>query len=157
MLRKKAALIMYAALLIVTVAGCGGGGGVSVSSINTSGTSVTGGTGDIAGTDVTGGTGNTGGSAGGTGNTGGAFTGSATLAWNAPTTNTDGTLLTDLAGYKIYYGTSSGNYTSVIDAGNATTYTITNLSPGAYYFAVTSYDISGIESAYSGEGSKIIQ
>ena len=146
MLRKKAALIMYAALLIVTVAGCGGGGGVSVTSINTSGTSVTGGTGDIAGTDVT----------GGTGNTGGAFTGSATLAWNAPTTNTDGTLLTDLAGYKIYYGTSSGNYTSVIDVGNATTYTASNLSSGAYYFAVTSYDISGTESAYSNEASKII-
>jgi hypothetical protein len=85
------------------------------------------------------------------------ITGSATLAWNAPTTYTDGSPLTGLAGYKIYYGPSQGIYTSVIDAGNTTTYTMTNLSPGACYFAVTSYDISGVESAYSNEASKIIQ
>ena len=86
-----------------------------------------------------------------------ATTGSATLAWNAPTTNTDGTPLTDLAGYKIHYGTSPGNYTSVIDVGNVTTYTVANLSSGAYYFTVTSYDSSNIESTYSNEASKIIQ
>ena len=65
---------------------------------------------------------------------------SATLTWVAPTTNADGTPLTDLAGYKIYYGTSSGVYSVIIDVGNITTYKIDNLSPGTYYFSVTAYD-----------------
>jgi hypothetical protein len=141
-LRKKAALIMYAALLLVIAAGCGGGEGITVSSTQigqTGGTSVTG---SIAGT---------------TDYVSGAFTGSATLAWDAPVTNTDGTPLTDLAGYKIYFGASSGNYTSVIDVGNVTKYTVTNLSSGTYYFAVVSYDIAGIESDYSNEAGKTIQ
>ncbi len=85
------------------------------------------------------------------------ITGSATLAWAAPKTNTDGTPLTDLAGYKVYYGTSSKNYTSVTNIGNATTYTVNNLPSGIYYFAVTSYDNTGIESSYSNEVSKTIQ
>jgi hypothetical protein len=81
---------------------------------------------------------------------------SATLTWDAPTTNADGTPLTDLAGYKVYYGTTSGNYTEVIDAGNVTTYKVENLSPGTYYFTVTAYDNSGNESGYSNEVSKTI-
>ncbi len=85
-----------------------------------------------------------------------ATTGSATLSWNAPTTNTDGTTLTDLAGYKVYYGTSSGNYSTVINVGNVTTYAISNLAPGTYYFAVTAYDSTGAESSYSNQGSKTI-
>jgi hypothetical protein len=84
-------------------------------------------------------------------------TGSATLAWSAPTTNTDGTPLTDLAGYKVYYGTSSGNYTSSLDIGNVATYTVNNLSPGTYFFSVTAYDTSRIESSFSNEVSKTIQ
>ena len=40
----------------------------------------------------------------------------------APSINEDGTPLTDLAGYKIYYGTASGNYTNNVDAGNVTSY-----------------------------------
>jgi hypothetical protein len=80
--------------------------------------------------------------------------GSATLAWIAPTTYTDGTTLTSLWGYKIYYGTSPGNYTISVNVGNVTTYTVTNLSTGTYYFAVTAYDISGIESSYSNQVSK---
>ena len=58
------------------------------------------------------------------------FAGNAFLQWEAPSTNDDGTPLTDLAGYKIYYGTASGNYTQTIDVGNVTTYTITNLTDG---------------------------
>jgi hypothetical protein len=84
-------------------------------------------------------------------------TGSATLAWSAPTTNTDGTLLTDLAGYKVYYGTSSGNYTSSLDIGNVTTYSVNNLALGTYFFSVTAYDTSKIESSFSNEVSKTIQ
>jgi uncharacterized protein YjdB len=83
-------------------------------------------------------------------------TGDATLAWNAPTTHVDGTPLTDLAGYKIYYGTASGSYTTVIDVGNVTTSVVGNLTSGTYYFAVTAYDVYGSESGYSNEGSKVI-
>ena len=80
-----------------------------------------------------------------------------TLSWDAPTTNEDGSPLTDLAGYKIYYSLSSGNYTSHIDVGNVTTSQVNNLTDGAtYYLAVTAYDFSGNESAYSSEVSKTI-
>ena len=82
---------------------------------------------------------------------------SATLTWDAPTTNADGTPLTDLAGYKIYYGTTSGNYTEVIDVGNVTTSKVEGLNPGTYYFAVTAYKNSRNESGYSNEVSKIIK
>jgi hypothetical protein len=80
-----------------------------------------------------------------------------TLSWHPPTTNTNGTPLTDLSGYKVYYGTTSKSYSHVIDAGNTNTYVITNLSNGTFYFAVTAYDLSGNESAYSDEVSKTIQ
>lgn len=40
------------------------------------------------------------------------------LSWDPPTKNADGTSLNGLAGYKIYYGTSSGNYTKIIDIGD---------------------------------------
>ena len=80
-----------------------------------------------------------------------------TLSWIPPTTRADGTPLTDLAAYKIYFGTSSGNYTQNIDVGNVTSYTVTNLSTGtAYYFATTAYDASNNESSFSNEVSKTI-
>ncbi|MGD0885063.1 MAG: fibronectin type III domain-containing protein [Thermodesulfovibrionales bacterium] len=76
----------------------------------------------------------------------------ATLTWIPPTTNANGTPLTDLAGYKIYYGTASGNYSQSISVGNVTTYTVSNLTAGAtYYFAVTAYDTAGNQSAYSNQ------
>ena len=72
------------------------------------------------------------------------------LSWDAPSTNEDGTPLTDLAGYKIYYGTASGNYTQNIDVGNVTTYPVTNLTDGlTYYFVVTAYNTPRNESRYS--------
>jgi hypothetical protein len=89
--------------------------------------------------------------------TSGTTTGSATLAWDAPTTHEDGTPATDLSGFKIYYGTSSGNYTSTIDVGNINTYVVDNLVSGTYYFAVTAYYTSGNQSGYSNEASKTIQ
>lgn len=70
-----------------------------------------------------------------------------TLAW-------DRNLETDLAGYKIYYGTGSRAYNWFIDVGNVTTYTVTGLADGStYYFAATAYDTSNIESTYSSEVS----
>jgi hypothetical protein len=83
--------------------------------------------------------------------------GRATLSWNRPTKNTDGTRLTNLAGYKIYYGTSPGNYSEIIDVGKATTHTIADLTDGfTYYFVATAYNTSGYESGYSNEVSKTI-
>jgi hypothetical protein len=81
---------------------------------------------------------------------------SATLAWDAPTINEDGTPLTDLSGYKVYYGTSSGNYTQTIDVGNYVSIVIDSLTGGTWFFAVKSYDSSGNESAFSNEVSKNI-
>ena len=65
--------------------------------------------------------------------------------------------MTDLAGYKIYYGTSSGNYRQNVNANNVTTYTVPNLTDGlTYYFAVTAYDTSMNESGYSNEVMRVI-
>ena len=80
----------------------------------------------------------------------------AILSWYAPKTNADGTPLTDLAGYKVYYGPSSGNYTQTIDVGNATAIQIDSLAAGTWYFAVTAYDSSGNESTFSNEVTKNI-
>ncbi|HXX57181.1 MAG TPA: fibronectin type III domain-containing protein [Thermodesulfovibrionales bacterium] len=78
-----------------------------------------------------------------------------TLSWVAPTTNDDGTSLTDLAGYKVYYGTVSRNYPQVADVKSVTSYTVPNLADGTtYYFAVSAYDATGNESGYSNEVSK---
>jgi hypothetical protein len=81
---------------------------------------------------------------------------SVTLAWDAPTTYTDGASLSDLAGYKIYYGSSSGNYSQSIDIGNYTDTVVNNLSPGTWCFVVTAYNASGSESNFSNEICKII-
>lgn len=80
----------------------------------------------------------------------GSGTGVATLAWNAPTTNADGSTLTDLAGYKIYFGVTPGVYTKSIDVGSNTTHQVSNLTVGTtYYFTVTAYNTAGIESNYA--------
>ncbi|MBI4768085.1 MAG: FG-GAP repeat protein [Deltaproteobacteria bacterium] len=58
----------------------------------------------------------------------------------------------DLAGYEIYYGTSSGNYQWNIDVGNVSSYTLTGLNTGiTYYAAATAYNTTGMESGYSNE------
>lgn len=63
----------------------------------------------------------------------------------------------DLDGYKVYYGITSGQYLSCRDVGNSTSADIGNLGEGlTYYFAVTAYDISGNESSYSREVSIVI-
>lgn len=82
----------------------------------------------------------------------------ATLTWTAPTTNTDGSAVTNLAGYHIYYGTSPSSLTTVIDVGNpaTTSYTVNNLSSGTWYFAVNAYTTGGVDSALSNTGTKSI-
>ncbi|HXW68039.1 MAG TPA: S-layer homology domain-containing protein, partial [Dissulfurispiraceae bacterium] len=84
------------------------------------------------------------------------YAGQASLSWTEPTTNTNGTELTDLAGYKVYYGTVSGDYTQNVNVGNVTNYTVSNLAAGTYYFAVAAYDTSGNQSTYSNQVSTTI-
>ena len=85
--------------------------------------------------------------------------GSVTLSWSPPTENTDGTTLTDLAGYRIYWGTTSGSYPNsvTIDNPGLTTYVVENLTPGTYEFVATSYNTSGVESDYSAPATKTVQ
>ena len=75
---------------------------------------------------------------------------SASLTWNAVTSQ-------NLAGYKVYFGKASGVYGTPIDVGKVTSYVVGNLTTGTtYYFAVTSYNGSGVESTPSNEVSKSI-
>ncbi len=63
----------------------------------------------------------------------------------------------DLAGYRIYYGTQSGSYNTNVDAGNATSVEIKGLQTNTtYYFAATAYDVAGNESTFSQEVSLFI-
>lgn len=86
-----------------------------------------------------------------------AGTATATLTWAAPTQNTDGSALTNLAGFKLYYGTSSTNLINSTSVGAGVTSSVINsLSAGTWYFAVTAYNDQGIESAYSNVASKSV-
>ena len=88
-----------------------------------------------------------------------AATASASISWSAPTQNTDGSSLTNLAGYRIYYGTSSGSLTQSIQIANpsVSTYVIDGLTPTTYYFAVRAYTSTGAESTNSNVASKTLQ
>jgi uncharacterized protein (DUF2141 family) len=86
----------------------------------------------------------------------------ATLSWDPPTSNQDGTPLAGLAGFRVYYAqttpdTAFDSQVVSIDDGTATTETISNLSAGTYYFVVAATDINGNESEMSNEVSKTIQ
>jgi hypothetical protein len=135
MINKKAGLVLLASLIITSLFGCGGGGGGSAN-LNAS-------TGSNGNQPVTQGV-------------------VLTLAWDAPTTNTDGSSLnpaTDLSLYKIYYGTASHTYKQEVNVANPGTTTISqtlNLSPGTYYVVVTTVNTSGQESSYSNEVVKTI-
>lgn len=84
--------------------------------------------------------------------------GTATLSWSAPTDNSNGSPITGLAGYNIYYGTDPSNLTKSIDVSGAstTTYTVTGLTAGTYYFAVAAYNTEGADSPLSNIGQKTI-
>ncbi|MGJ0483601.1 MAG: LamG-like jellyroll fold domain-containing protein [Methylomicrobium sp.] len=77
---------------------------------------------------------------------GNSFAANVNLAW-------DPSASSNVGGYKVSYGTSSGKYTSTVDAGNRTTYSLTGLKKGTkYFFVVKAYDSSKtIESASSNE------
>ncbi len=84
--------------------------------------------------------------------------GSATLNWTPPTQNTDGSNLMDLAGYKIYYGTSPDSYLNQITINNpgVTTYVVDNLTPNTWYLVSTAFNSSGMESDVSNVATKTI-
>ena len=77
------------------------------------------------------------------------YAGQVTLAW-------DPVSAPSLSGYRLYYGQNSGSYSSQLDAGTQTTYTVSGLTDGqTYYFAVTAYDADE-ESDFSNEVSVTI-
>ena len=84
--------------------------------------------------------------------------GTATLAWQPPTQNTDGSPLTNLKGYKIHYGTAVGSLRPDDRHRQRGRHSLRDrdLAPGTYFFAVTSVAGNGTESDLSGEASKTI-
>jgi hypothetical protein len=84
--------------------------------------------------------------------------GSATLSWSAPTTRVDGSPLTNLAGYRIRYGTVAGSFPNQLQIPNPgiTSGVVQNLPAATYYFVVVAYDANGLESAPSAVVSKTI-
>jgi len=77
--------------------------------------------------------------------------GTLTLAWDAPTENSDGTPLLNLQGYRIYYGSVPSALSHVIDVTNSslTRFVVEGLATGTYYFAIASYNALGVESDLS--------
>jgi serine protease len=84
--------------------------------------------------------------------------GSANVTWVAPTTNTDGSALANLAGFKVYYGTTSTSLTSSITVDDMTrrSATISPLAPGTWYVAVRAYNTSNAESANSNVATRVV-
>ena len=84
--------------------------------------------------------------------------GVATLSWNPPTENADGSSLDDLAGYRIYYGRNPDNLTQVVVLNNPglTRYVVENLTPARWHFEMTSVNTEGVESRRTPTASKTI-
>ena len=124
-----------AAALGFALSGCGGGGSAGVGSAPTSQAATSGVASTTPAANSTPPTASTG----------------ITINWTPPTQNTDGSPLTNLAGYDIHYGTQPGNYTQAVTVSNPgiATYVVDNLSPGTYYFSVTAVNSRGAESPLS--------
>jgi hypothetical protein len=84
--------------------------------------------------------------------------GTANVSWTAPTTNVDGSALTNLARFKVYYGTSSTSLTSstTVDDITSRSATVSSLTPGTWYFAVRAVNTAGVESGNSNVASKSV-
>jgi hypothetical protein len=84
--------------------------------------------------------------------------GRVTLSWTPPTENTDGTPLTDLSGYKIYYGTSAAALTKsvAVNTAGVSMHVVEDLTPATWYFAITAVTASGEESNFSNVAYKKI-
>ena len=86
-------------------------------------------------------------------------TGSATLSWEPPRRNLDGSPIKNLAGYFIYYGKDPDKLNSTIKIADpyVTTYTVDRLGPGTYYFSVVAFTDTGIKGSVSPTVSKTIR
>ncbi|MDA1077287.1 MAG: hypothetical protein O3A63_21445, partial [Proteobacteria bacterium] len=80
-----------------------------------------------------------------------------TVEWQAPTQNVDGSTLTDLSAFKLYYGSQSQQYSDseVIDDPNLTSFSVL-VPKGTYFVAMTAQSFGGGESGYSNELTKIV-
>ena len=86
-------------------------------------------------------------------------TGAVTISWLPPTENVSGTALTNLAGYRIYYGTSASSLTQVVNITNPglATYVLSDLPAATWYFALTSVNSNGVESPRTAVMSHVVQ
>ena len=84
--------------------------------------------------------------------------GSAELAWQPPTSNEDGSTLTDLSGYVIRYGKSAGGLDKSVRITNpgTTAYVVEDLIEGTWFFTLSSVNGAGVESRPTGYVSKTI-
>ena len=84
---------------------------------------------------------------------------SASLNWLPPTEKTDGSTLTDLAGYKIYWGQSPVNLNNSVTLNDAsiTSYVVDELTRATWYFSTTAVDADGLESPFSNVATKTIR
>ncbi|HEX7114284.1 MAG TPA: putative Ig domain-containing protein [Steroidobacter sp.] len=85
-------------------------------------------------------------------------TGTATVSWTPPTTNTDGSALTDLSGFEVRYGRSESDLSRTVEIDNPSVnrYVIENLTSGTWYFAVAAVNRAGVAGPLSNVGSKTI-
>jgi len=83
---------------------------------------------------------------------------SVTVSWSPPTQNSDGSPLTNLAGYRVYFGTTATNLNSSVTLANPGLVrdVIENLTPATWYFAMTAYNTNGSESARTGTESIVV-
>jgi hypothetical protein len=84
--------------------------------------------------------------------------GTASLTWTPVTKDTNGTVLSDLAGYRVHYGTAANSMNTVVTLANPglTSYLVSNLSSGTWYFGLTAYTSTGVESSLSNIGRTTI-
>ena len=85
--------------------------------------------------------------------------GTVTVNWSTPTQNTNGTPLLNLAGFRIYYGTSANTLSQSAQIANpgVTSYVLTNLAPGTWYIGLADYTASGVESSLSNIASTSVK
>jgi hypothetical protein len=81
------------------------------------------------------------------------------VTWTPPTLNTDGSAAADITGFRVFYGTSASDLPQSVDvAGSAvTSYTVTGLATGTYYFAVAAVNSAGVLSVKTNQVSMVIQ
>lgn len=84
--------------------------------------------------------------------------GTTLITWTPPTTFVDGSVLTNIAGYRVYYGRGDGNFSNqvTISNGGIASHMIENLTPGTWHFVVTVLTTDGEESEFSEPATKQI-